>query len=117
MIIQFKEVEPYNNTGKDPEDLRGFFTGIPANSNFEFDGNTKPKCMLMDNMVYKENFGLNTAQGVLLSIDLDSYFDHLDDGKSESQLLRTYGIGEIRIEYRTEDYPRKLKVIARAKKF
>ncbi len=117
MLVPFMEVEPYNNTGRDPEEVRGFFTKIPRNGNFEFDGTTRPKCMLMNNIVYKEHMGLNSAQGVLLSVDLDTYFDKLDAGTSHHDLLRSYGIGEIRIEYRTEDHPPKLNVSARAKKF
>jgi hypothetical protein len=117
MQIQFMEVEPYNNTGLDPESIRSFFTRIPRNGDFEFDGNTRPKCMLMDVIIYKENMGLNNAKGVLLSIDLDTYFDKLDAGKSHQELLRIYGIGGIEISYRTEDYPIRLQVTAKAKTF
>ena len=117
MIVQFMEAEPYNNTGRDPDEIRGFFTGIPRNSTFEFNGTMRPKCMLMDNIVYKEHIGLNSAQGVLLSIDLDTYFNKFDAGISHHDLLRSYGIGEIHIEYRTEDSPSKLNVTARAKTF
>lgn len=117
MLVQFMEVEPYNNTGLDPDSIRQFFTRIPRNGHFEFDGDIKPKCMLMDVIVCKEHVGLNTATGVLLSIDLDTYFDKLDAGKSHRELLRSYGIGGIQIDYRAEDYPPKLQVKARAKSF
>ena len=117
MIVQFMGVEPYNNTGKDPNEVRGFFKAIPRNGTFEFDGTTRPKCMLMDSIIYKENMGLNSAEGVLLSIDLDTYFGKLDSGHSHQALLSAYGIGEIAIQFRSEDYPPKLQVRARAKSF
>ena len=117
MLVQFMEVEPYNNTGGDPDAIRGFFTGIPKNGNFEFNGTLRPRSMLMNEINLKRNIGLNNAKGVLLSIDLDTYFKKLDAGISHLELMRLYGIGEIQIQYRTEDYPPVLQVSALAKSF
>ena len=73
--------------------------------------------MLMDVLVYKENMGLCTAKGILMSIDLDTYFEKLDIGKSHRDLLQSFGIGEIQIDYRSEDSPIQPQVSVRAKGF
>jgi len=105
MIVEFREVEPYNNTGGDPSAAKKFLSRIARNLTFEFNGATRPKSLLLDVVIYKDNIGLNTATGQLLSIDLDAYFEKIDAGSSAMQLLKQYGIGKIQIDYRTDDNP------------
>lgn len=117
MKVPFIEVEPYNNTGRPPQEAQKFCSRIPRNCCFEFDGSVKPKCMLLDSVVYKERIGSCIAKGVLMAIDLDTYFEQLDAGSTHSELVRSYGVGEIQIDYRSEDYPTQPQVTARPRSF
>lgn len=105
MYVQLKEIEPYNISNTSDDDAQKFLRRLSGNESFDFKGSIKPKCMLLDCVIYKDRAGLNTVTGHLMSITVDKVLQLNDIGISIEGILEEYKIGWIQIDYRTEENP------------
>lgn len=103
MHMLLNEIEPYNISKTSSEDGQKFFRRLSGRQSFDWEGSVKPKCMLLDCIIYKESRGLNTVTGHLMSISVDKYFELLDIGISNQGIFEEYKIGWIQIDYRTDE--------------
>jgi len=103
MYMQLKEIEPCNISKTSDADGQKFFKRLSGRESFDWEGSVKPKCMLLDCIIYKESRGLNTVTGHLMSITVDKFMQMNDLGISVEGILEEHKIGWIQIDYRTEE--------------
>lgn len=99
MIVRLREVEPFNFPPVDNQEAALFMRHLTGNETFEFDGDQKPKSMLIYDLIYKYP-RLCSAHGWLLSVDIDTFENMCDSGKFNTMepILKATIIGTIGID-------------------
>ena len=100
MKIILGQVEPLSAPHIDKHQAALFTGHLKPSDTFDFNGNQKPKSMLLHTLKFnlpRHSF----AHGYLLSIDVDEFIQTCESGvyKSMGEVLQIYVIGSIEIEY------------------
>ncbi len=100
MIMQLREMEPFNIPPVDNHQAGLFTKHLKGNEIFEFNGDKTPKAFLIHSLKY--NYPRHSfATGWLLSVNIDTFLDMCNSGRHQTMepILKSTVIGSIQIEY------------------
>lgn len=100
MIMQLREMEPFNIPPVDNHQAGLFTKHLTGNEIFEFNGDKTPKAFLIHSLKY--NYPRHSfAHGWLLSVDVDTFLNMCNSGGHSTMepILKSTIIGSIQIEY------------------
>lgn len=100
MLIALFEVEPFYQ-GPAQGRFQNFMRRLNPRQTYTFEGNAKPKSMLIWNLSADDYPNPCWVEGWLLSIEVDPFLELQGSGmyKTMQPLMEKYCIGKIRIEY------------------